>query len=219
MSSINTIQGTNYTSYVNTTAEAASTSSKQNTVTEESAASSATSAAESVGVVYEKSEDKVISETKDGKVTEKNTDRSAIIKQMQNDLNTRKQQLLDIVRKSMNQQGNTFRLANSDDDSIWSVFANGNFTVSEAAKAQAQEDISEDGYWGVKQTSDRIVEFAKTLANNDSSKAGELLDAFKKGYQQATSAWGKELPDISSQTYDAVVEKFDQWMNGESEVA
>lgn len=214
MSSINAIPGTNYTNYVNTTSEAASTSSRQNTANEENTAASA---AGSAGVVYEKSEDKVITDTKDGKVTEKtSTDRSAIIKQMQDDLNTRKQQLLDIVRQSMTQQGNTFGIANSDDDSIWSVFAKGNFTVSEAAKEQAQKDISEDGYWGVSQTSDRIVEFAKTLAGDDSSKAEDLLDAFKKGYKQATGAWGKDLPDISSQTYDAVVEKFDKWMTGES---
>ena len=29
-------------------------------------------------------------------------------------------------------------------------------------------------------------------------------------------AWGKELPDISKQTYDAVLDKFDKWKNGTS---
>ena len=38
-----------------------------------------------------------------------------------------------------------------------------------------------------------------------------LFEAFKKGYAQATKAWGKELPDISSQTYKAVEEKFAAW--------
>jgi hypothetical protein len=40
------------------------------------------------------------------------------------------------------------------------------------------------------------------------------LAAFKKGYEQATGTWGKELPEISSKTYDAVVKKFDAWKNG-----
>jgi hypothetical protein len=39
-------------------------------------------------------------------------------------------------------------------------------------------------------------------------------DAFKKGFEQATGTWGKELPEISQRTYDAVLEKFDKWANG-----
>ena len=106
-------------------------------------------------------------------------------------------------------QGNT--LAQSDQ--IWRFLADGKFTVTEAAKKQAKEAISEDGYWGVKQTSDRIVEFAKALSGGDVSKADMMFEAFKKGYAQATKAWGKELPDISSQTYTAVEEKFAAWKN------
>ena len=41
-----------------------------------------------------------------------------------------------------------------------------------------------------------------------------MINAFKKGYDEATKTWGKELPDISSKTYDKVMEKFDQWKNG-----
>ena len=36
----------------------------------------------------------------------------------------------------------------------------------------------------------------------------EMLAAFEKGYKQATKTWGRALPDISQQTYDAVQEKF-----------
>ena len=106
-------------------------------------------------------------------------------------------------------QGKT--LAKADD--IWSFLASGDYTVDEAAKKKAQEEISEDGYWGVKQTSDRILDFAKALSGNDVSKADLLLDAFKKGFREATKTWGKELPDISQKTYDAVLEKFDAWKN------
>ncbi len=99
------------------------------------------------------------------------------------------------------------------DDDVWKFLASGNFTVTEAAKKQAQELISEDGYYGVEQTSERILQFAKALSGGDVSKAEDLLNAFKKGYEQATGAWGKELPDICKQTYDKVVEKFNDWTN------
>ena len=55
---------------------------------------------------------------------------------------------------------------------------------------------------------------AFTLSGDDPDKADAMLEAFKKGFEQATKAWGDKLPDISQRTYDAVVEKFNKWKNG-----
>lgn len=162
-------------------------------------------------VVYEKS---AATETAKSATANKNAgiDREALIAQMKADTEARMNQLTSIVQEMMAGQGKAFSLATGNDD-IWKFLASGEYTVTEAAKLKAQEDISEDGYWGVKQTSDRIIDFAKALAGGDASKADELLDAFKKGYEQATGAWGKELPDISKETYKAVEEKFEAWKN------
>lgn len=154
-----------------------------------------------VGVVYEKS----TQTTGDYK-----TDNAALIQKLKSDAENRTAQLRSLVEKMMRQQGAKIGQA----DSIWSFLASGDYTVSPEVKAQAQADIAEDGYWGVEQTSDRIVEFAKALSGGDPAKADEMLEAFKKGYKLATGAWGKELPSISSRTYDAVVEKMDAWKNG-----
>ena len=78
-------------------------------------------------------------------------------------------------------------------------------------KAQAQKDIADDGYWGVEQTSDRIIEFAKGLVGDDPEKAEQMRAAFEKGFKAATKSWGSKLPDISQRTYDAVMSKFDDW--------
>ena len=154
-------------------------------------------------VVYEKSK-----ETETVKPNKNNAvDREAFIAQMKADTEARMAQMQDLVRKMMQGQGNA--LAQTDD--IWAFLASGDYTVTEAAKLQAQEDISENGYWGVEQTSQRILDFAKALSGGDVSKADLLLDAFKKGYKEATGAWGKELPDISKDTYKAVEEKFAAW--------
>ena len=185
---------------VSTTSKA---TEKKNEEVNTTAAESTTSFDETA-VVYEKS-------TATEAVTTKNSaiDREAIIAQMKADTEARMNQLTDIVKKMMTGQGNAFAIASDDD--IWSFLASGDYTVTEAAKLQAQEDISENGYWGVEQTSDRILDFAKALSGGDVSKADELLEAFKEGYKQATSAWGKDLPDISKQTYEAVEEKFAAW--------
>lgn len=163
-------------------------------------------AAADTGVIYEKN-----SNSSDKNVT-KNKSNPAIVAKMKADAEQRTSQLRSLVEKMMTQQGAAIGKA----DSMWRFLADGNFTVDAATKAQAQADIADDGYWGVEQTSDRILDFAKALSGNDPEKADLLLDAFKKGFKEATGSWGKKLPDISQRTYDAVVEKFDKWKNGDN---
>ena len=158
------------------------------------------------GVVYEKSSDQT-----SGTVTKK-TD-YALINKLKADAEERTSQLRSLVEKMMTKQGVAIGTA----DSMWSLLAKGDFTVDEATRAQAQADIADDGYWGVDQTSDRILDFAKALSGNDPEKADLLLDAFKKGFKEATKSWGQDLPDISQRTYAAVVEKFNKWKNGTEE--
>ncbi len=158
--------------------------------------------------VYEKSkEDSVVTSENKPKI-----DRQALVQQLKADQEKMMNNLMEIVRKTISGQGSSFAIASQDD--MWKFLASGNFTADADTIAKAKEDISEDGYWGVEKTSDRILEFAKALSGDDPEQADKLLDAFKKGYEQATGTWGKELPDISSKTYDAVVKKFDAWKNG-----
>lgn len=199
--SISAIQGTASVQPVTKTSPATDKSVEKNTAEK----SNSTTA----GAVYEKS-----SQTKDTGYVKKNN--SAVIKQLQADADARTAQLKGIVEKMMAQQGTAIGKA---DDGIWKFLASGDYTVSPEVKAQAQADIAEDGYWGVEQTSERILDFAKALSNNDPAKADEMLEAFKKGFKAATAAWGKDLPDISQRTYDAVLEKFDNWKNGDNKAA
>ena len=158
-----------------------------------------------VAAVYEKSSEKAVTgSTKNTENLEKNR---ALVEQMKQDLATRQQQLTDIVSKMMEKQGKAIGLS----DDMWKFLASGDYEVDPATKKQAEEDISEDGYWGVEKTSDRIVDFAKVLAGDDPDKADKMIEAFKKGYEQATGAWGKDLPDISQKTYDAVIQKMEDW--------
>ena len=99
-------------------------------------------------------------------------------------------------------------LAVKNSDDMWSMLASGKFTVDAAAAEKAKGLISEDGYWGVDQTSDRSFEMAKALSGGDEKGMEKMLSAFEKGFKQATKSWGKALPDISQQTYKAVQEKF-----------
>ena len=129
-----------------------------------------------------------------------------LVNKLKADAENRASQLRSLVEQMMGKQANTYGNAND----IWSFLRSGNFTVDPATKAQAQADIAEDGYWGVNQTSDRIIQFANALTGGDPDKIESMREAFKKGYAQAEKTWGGSLPEISQKTYDAVMEKFDK---------
>lgn len=193
MNAINSVTHTTSTTATTATAKQAA----------EAQVNKSTTKAEELGVIYEKSTDsEKVTSTKDN---------SAIIAKLKADAEERTSQLRSIVEQLITKQGTAY--ANASDDDIWKFLAKGDFTVSPDVKAQAQADIAEDGYWGVEQTSDRILDFAKALAGDDPEKAEEMLEAFKEGFKQATEAWGDELPEISQKTYDAVIEKFEAWKN------
>ncbi len=166
-------------------------------VSEETTAKSEVKSLNDTGVVYEPS--------KETAVTKKYKPDTALIQKLKADAEARTAQLRSLVEQMMGKQVNAFGQAND----IWKFLASGNYEVDPATKAQAQADIAEDGYWGVEATSSRIVDFATALTGGDPDKVEEMREAFKKGYAMAEKKWGGELPEISKQTYDAVMKKFD----------
>lgn len=181
--------------YTKTTSTDTKTSEKTNTTTQTD-----------TGVVYEKSS------TTSTKTVYAKED---VVARLKADADARTSQLKSLVEKMMSQQG--VKIGEADD--MWKFLASGDYTVTPEVKAQAQADIAEDGYWGVEQTSDRIIEFAKALVGDDPEKAESMRAAFEKGFKAATKSWGKELPDISQKTYDAVMKKFDEWAGVDKEAA
>ena len=81
--------------------------------------------------------------------------------------------------------------------------------LNEMTVEEAQELISEDGYFGVEKTSERIVDFAINAFGNDPAKLDEMKQAIEQGFTEAQEAFGGKLPEISQQTYDAVMQKLD----------
>ncbi|QHQ60395.1 hypothetical protein Ana3638_06085 [Anaerocolumna sedimenticola] len=154
---------------------------------------------ETPSAVYEKSADEG---TK--KVVYKQD--TATISQLKADAEKRTRQLRNLVEKMLLKQGQTF-----DESTMYQLLREGKVPVDEETAAQAKADIAEDGYWGVNQTSDRLVSFAKALTGGDPDKIDEMIDAVKKGFEQATKTWGGELPDICKQTLDTTMKKLDEW--------
>lgn len=149
--------------------------------------------------------------SKDTKVTNKMSDseRASLVQSLKADLDNQMARFTNMMTQMFQKQGITGMSANGD--YMWRRIASGNFTVDAQTKAEAQQAISEDGYWGVKQTSQRIFDFAYALAGDDSEKMKEMQAAVEKGFEQATKSWGKALPSISQETHSAIGDLFDSY--------
>ena len=90
-----------------------------------------------------------------------------------------------------------------------------NIRVDKATSLKAQSEISDEGFWGVKKTSERIVDFAKKISGGDISKLEILKDAIREGFEAAKELMGGKLPDISEQTYEAVMKSLDEWKSSD----
>ncbi len=83
---------------------------------------------------------------------------------------------------------------------------------------EGTETETED-YWGAEATAMRIFEFAKSLSGDNVEFADTLRDAFIKGYGLAAKTYGgkDKLPGVCGETYDRVLELFDEWQNPKTE--
>ena len=175
----------------------ASTASKKSTEAASTATDSKT--ATDLGVTYEPS----ASATDSDKT--KTSDYSAIVANMKAELANKNKQLETLVTQLLGKQA-------TKATSLADMFRN--LKPDDATIAQAQQEISDDGYWGVEKTSDRLVAMAQALSGGDSSKADLMIEAMEKGFSQATKAWGEDLPDICQKTIDAAKEKLTNWRDG-----
>lgn len=150
--------------------------------------------------------------SKDTRVTNKMSDseRAALVQSLKADLDNQMARFTNMMTQMFQKQGITGAAAQGG-DAMWRMIASGNYTVDAQTKADAQEAISEDGYWGVKQTSQRIFDFAQALAGDDPDKMKEMQAAIEKGFEQATKSWGKSLPSICQDTHSAIGDLFDSY--------
>lgn len=148
--------------------------------------------------------------SKDTDITKmSSSDRAALVQSLKDDLNNQMSRFTNMMTQMFQKQGITASQAQGDD--FWKMMASGNYTVDEKTKAEAQQAISEDGFWGVKQTSQRIFDFAQALAGDDVETMKKMQAAVEKGFEQAGAAWGGDLPSISGETHDAVNKLFDDY--------
>ena len=84
--------------------------------------------------------------------------------------------------------------------------------IAELSQDEAKALVSEDGIFGVKQTSERIANFVIQGAGGDEDRLRAGREGMLKGFKDAEETWGGKLPDISQKTMKAAIEMVDKAM-------
>lgn len=75
---------------------------------------------------------------------------------------------------------------------------------------EAKALVSEDGFFGVTQTSNRLADFVLSGGGDNLEKLKAGREGIIRGYNEAEKAWGGKLPDISYETLDKALAKIDE---------
>ena len=109
--------------------------------------------------------------------------------------------LRGLVLNTFKEQGLDYKIATDT----------GEIDLSTLTPEEAQDLVADNGYFGVDKTSQRIFDLAVGIAGGDPSRVDAVRAGVEKGFQEAKKAFGDWLPDISYDTYDAVMKKLDDW--------
>jgi len=85
--------------------------------------------------------------------------------------------------------------------------------IAELSQEEAAELVSEDGMFGITQTSERIANFVINGAGGDEDRLRAGKEGMLQGFKDAEAMWGGELPEISQKTMQAAIEMVDKAMS------
>ena len=82
--------------------------------------------------------------------------------------------------------------------------------LGELSGDEASELVSENGFFGISNTAERIAGFVLNGAGDDIEKLKAGRDGVAKGFEDAKKIWGGELPEISQKTIEKTLESLDK---------
>lgn len=103
-----------------------------------------------------------------------------------------------------------FLSGNSDDSSF--NLANTGYEgkpITELTSDEATALISDNGFFGITQTSQRVADFVLNFSGDDLEKLEKGREGIIQGFEDAQKMWGGELPQISYDTQAKTLELID----------
>lgn len=82
--------------------------------------------------------------------------------------------------------------------------------IADMTPDEAKVLVSEEGYFGVTQTSDRLANFVLSGGGDDLERLKAGREGIINGFNEAEKMWGGKLPDISYETLEKALAKIDE---------
>lgn len=100
----------------------------------------------------------------------------------------------------------------ADQTGIYNLSINNTkFQLTDEEIEWAKQAISEGGEYSVDAVATNIMDMAKALAGETGEYISMLKEAVDMGFEQATSIFGGNMPDITGETYNEIMKRFDEW--------
>ena len=81
--------------------------------------------------------------------------------------------------------------------------------IMDLSPQEATDLVSENGFFGITQTSDRVSNFVFSFAGDDLEKLQKGRDGIVKGFEEANKMFGGNLPEISYKTQERTLALLD----------
>ncbi|WP_148624723.1 hypothetical protein [Aliarcobacter cryaerophilus] len=81
--------------------------------------------------------------------------------------------------------------------------------IMDLSPQEATDLVSENGFFGITQTSDRVSNFVFSFAGDDLEKLQKGRDGIVKGFEEANKMFGGNLPEISYKTQEKTLALID----------
>ena len=85
--------------------------------------------------------------------------------------------------------------------------------IAELSREEAAELVSEEGFFGITQTAERIANFVLNGAGGNEELLRAGRSGILQGFKEAEEIWGGKLPDISYKTIEKATEMIDMAMH------
>lgn len=82
--------------------------------------------------------------------------------------------------------------------------------ITTLSQSEAKELISEDGFFGVKQTSERIANFVLNFAGDNLSMLEKGREGVERGFKEAKGILGDSMAEISYTTQERALQMIDE---------
>ena len=85
--------------------------------------------------------------------------------------------------------------------------------ITELTQDEAKDLVSENGFFGITQTSDRVANFVFSFAGDDLELLQKGREGIIQGFEEAKKMFGGELPEISYKTQERTLALLDEKIN------